>query len=486
MGFHMTEHDIPGISSVASAAMSRRRFTAWCAALAAAGCAQQPAARGVFSADDLAHAELLRSRGLADTQAYALVESLVSEVGARPAGSAADARAVDWAMAQLKRLGLAQVRAEPVNMQVWQRGAAQARLVSPYAHTLVAAALGNSIGTPAGGLEAELAYYESLDALKADTTDRARGRIVFIDQKTERTRDGRGYGLAVAARATGAVEAARRGGVAVAIRSIGTDRDRFAHTGAMRYDLQVPKVPAFAVSVPDADLIARLQARGQPLKLQFTLDARVVSAASANVVAEVPGTDLADEVVLLGAHLDSWDLGHGALDDGAGVGIVCAAARLLHDAGRRPRRTVRVVLFANEENGFDGANAYAERHEGVKHQLVGESDFGAGRAWRLRTRVREEALPAVADMARMLAPLSIAHAGNEGSPSPDANVLMRRRGWPAVELTQDGTGYFDVHHTENDTLDKVDANALPQNVAAWAVTAWLAAQSPVAFGPLPR
>lgn len=482
----MNEHNTSANASLTSAFITRRRFTAWCAALAGAGCAQRPTARAGFPAADLAHAELLRSRGLADAQAYALIESLVSEVGARPAGSAADTRAVDWAVANLKRLGLAQVRAEPVNMQVWQRGAAQARLVAPYPHTLVAAALGNSIGTPPGGLEAEVAYYESLEALKADTGDRARGRIVFIDQKTERTRDGRGYGLAVAARATGAVEAARRGAVAVAIRSIGTDRDRFAHTGAMRYDLQVPKVPAFAVSVPDADLIARLQARGQPLKLQFALDARVVSATSANVVAEVPGTDLADEIVLLGAHLDSWDLGHGALDDGAGVGIVCAAVKLLQDAGRRPRRTVRLVLFANEENGFDGANAYAERYEGVRHQLVGESDFGAGRPWRLRTRVRDEALPVVAEMARVLAPLSIDHAGNEASPSPDANVLMRRRGWPAVELTQDGTGYFDVHHTENDTLDKVDAKALPQNVAAWAVTAWLAAQSPVPFGPLPR
>lgn len=479
----MNQHHTSGTPVI-----TRRQFTAWCAALAGTGCAQWPVAPSpdASSAADLAHAQLLRTRGLADTQAYALVESLVSEVGARPAGSAADARAVEWAVATLKRLGLANVRTEPVNMQVWRRGAAQARLLAPYAHTLVIGALGNSVGTPAGGLEAEIAYYENLDALKADTTGRARDRIVFIDQKTERTRDGRGYSQAVAARFNGAVEAARRGAVAVGIRSIGTDRDRFAHTGAMRYDLQVPKVPAFAVSVPDADLIARLQARGQPLKLQFALEARVVAATSHNVLAEVPGTDLADEVVLLGAHLDSWDFGHGAVDDGAGVGIVSAAAKLLHDAGRRPRRTVRVVLFANEENGFDGANAYAERHEGVKHQFVGESDFGAGRAWRLRTRVREEAFPVVADIARVLAPLDVTHAGNEASPSPDANVLMRRRGWPAIELTQDGTDYFDVHHTENDTLDKVDAKALPQNVAAWAVTAWLAAQSPVAFGPLPR
>jgi hypothetical protein len=175
------------------------------------------------------------------------------------------------------------------------------------------------------------------------------------------------------------------------------------------------------------------------------------------------------------------------------VGIVVAAAKHLHDlalaSGLRPRRTVRVVLFGNEENGLDGANAYAERYAAVTHQLVGESDFGAGRVWRLRSPVRDEALPMLAQMAPLLAPLGVewpaGAAANQGSPAPDAGVLVRRRGWPAIDLTQDGTHYFDVHHTDNDTLDKVDPATLPQNVACWAVTAWLAAQSPVAFGPLP-
>jgi carboxypeptidase Q len=439
-----------------------------------------------FMPADLAHADTLRERGLKDTLAYALVESLTTEIGARPAGSPNDARAVDWALAQFRRLGLAQVRAEPVLLKVWQRGPAQARLVAPYPHPLVMTALGNSVGTPAGGLEAEVAYYADLEALKADSSQRPQGRIVFIDQKTERTRDGRGYGRAVLARIAGAVEAARRGAVAVAIRSIGTDRDRIAHTGAMRYDPQVAQIPAFAVSVPDADLIARLQARGgAPLRLNVSMQTRSdVAASSANVIGEVPGTDLAHEVVLISAHLDSWDVGQGALDDGAGVGIVTAAAKLLLDAGKPPRRTVRVVLFANEENGFDGANAYADQHKDVVHQFVGESDFGAGRVWRLRSRVRDEALPAIEAIARALAPLGVEAGGNDGSPGPDAGVLMRRRGWSGMELTQDGTHYFDVHHTENDTLDKVDAAALPFNVAAWAVTAWLAAQAPVAFGPV--
>lgn len=439
-----------------------------------------------YTAEDLAHAAALRALALRDNAAWLLVESLTTDIGARPAGSAADARAAQWAVAALRRLGLANARAESLPLRIWQRGPAAARLVAPVPQPLVMAALGNSVAAPAGGIEADVAWYPDLAALKADTSERAKGRIVFIDQKTERARDGRGYGAAVAARFSGAVEAARRGAVALAIRSIGTDRDRIAHTGAMGYDLSVPRIPAFAVSVPDAELLARLQARGETLRLQFTLEARSdVEATTANVIAELPGTDLADEVVLLGAHLDSWDLGQGAVDDGAGVAIVSAALGVLQQAGRRPRRTVRVVLFGNEENGFDGARHYGDRHGSAVHQLVGESDFGAGRVWRFASRVQPAALPLMDAIAAQLAPLGVERGGNDGNPGPDAAVLMRRHKWPAVGLSQDGTAYFDVHHTENDTLDKVDATALTQNVAAWAVVAWLAAQAPLRFGPPP-
>ncbi len=464
--------------------VSRRRLALWCGALAAGvqGCATTTDA-------DAAHAALLRTRGLSDALAYALVESLVTEVGARPAGSPNDARAVAWALAQFERLGFANVRAEPVALRVWQRGPAQARLTAPVEHPLVILALGNSVATLPGGIEADVAYYADFESLRNEAVDagRARGRIVFIDQKAERTRDGSSYGRAVLARVAGAVEAARRGALAVAIRSIGTDQDRIAHTGAMLYDAQVARIPALAVSIPDADVIARLHARGHTLRMHLSLQSQAaVDAMSHNVIAEVPGLDLAHEIVLIGAHLDSWDVGQGALDDGAGVGIVIAAAKLLLGAGRRARRTVRVVLFANEENGFDGAIAYGERYRQVVHQLVGESDQGAGAIWRMRTRVRDEALEAAPAIAAALEPLGIAHAGNAASPAPDAGVLMHRQGWPVVELTQDASHYFDVHHTENDTLAKVDATTLRQNVAAWAVVAWLAAQSPVTFGPLRR
>jgi hypothetical protein len=439
-------------------------------------------AQDAFSADDLGLAAALRDRALGDTLAWQLVESLVTEVGARPAGSAADARAAAWAQARMRAIGLANVRAEPIPIRVWQRGPGEATLIAPHPHQLVMAALGNSAATPPEGIEAEVAFYPDFAALAADTSDRARGRIVYIDQRTERTIDGRGYASAVRARFGGPLEASKRGALAAVIRSIGTDRDRIAHTGAMGFDPQLRSIPGAAVSVPDADLIARLHARGERLRMKLRVEARQgVEAITHNVIGEVRGSELPDEVVLISAHLDSWDLGQGALDDGAGVAIVLAAAKQILDAPRRPRRSVRVVLFGNEENGFDGARHYADRYAGVRHQFVAESDFGAGRVWRLRSRVRDEALPAIRAIASVLQPLAIAAGDNEASPGPDAALLMRRHRWPAIELSQDGSAYFDVHHTENDTLDKIDPATLPQNVAAWAATAWLAAQSAIAF-----
>ena len=438
---------------------------------------------GPYGDADLAHAVRLRDEALKHGGALAMVRSLTGEVGARPAGSPADARAVAWAQAQCHALGLQQVRAEPLKLRVWQRGSAQATLVAPERIQLVMAALGNSVGTPDAGIEADIAWYDSFAALKGDTSDRARGRIVFVDQRTERSRDGAGYGRAAPARFGSAVEAGRRGALAVVIRSIGTDQQRIAHTGAMRYDDEAARIPAVAISVPDADRLAALQAQG-PLRLKLQVANRLgVAAESHNVIAEVPGSDLADDVVLIGAHLDSWDLGEGAADNAAGVAIVCSAAGLIARAGLVPRRTIRVVLFANEENGFDGALAYGQRYASQRHQLVGESDFGAGAVYALRSRVDAASRPAFEAMAGVLAPLGIPLQGNDGTPGPDGAVLMRRHRWPALELSQDGSAYFDVHHTVHDSFDRLDTRALPQNVAAWAVVAWLAAQAPMAFGP---
>jgi carboxypeptidase Q len=469
--------------------MQRRHLLASFAAASLASTKAQAQAQTVsFKPEDLAHAERLRDAALQDTEAWRLLQALCTQVGARPAGSAADAKAVAWAQAALQALKLTNVRAEPMDLRVWQRGPASASLIAPHTETLVMAALGNSVAAPPEGIEADVAWYADFAALKADTSERARGKVVFIDQKTQRTRDGRGYGMAVGARINGAAEAAKRGALAFAVRSIGTDQERIAHTGAMSYEIGVPRIPAFAVSVPDANRLAALHADGKTLRIQLMLAAQTdVPATTHNVIAEVPGTDLAGEIVLISAHLDSWDLGQGAQDDGAGVAIVAAAAGLIRKLGQQPRRTIRVVLFGNEENGFDGARTYGDRYGSVPHQWVGESDFGAGRVWQMKSRVNPAALPLVERIAQVLAPIGVAwpaEAPNTGTPGPDAGVLMRRHKWPAVQLSQDGTNYFDVHHTVHDTLERVDSSGLPHNVACWAVTAWLAAQAPVSFGPI--
>ena len=494
-----------------------------------------------FSARDPSQAhELMRQAQGSDT-AWRLLNELAVGIGARPAGSEGDRRAVAWAQRALRDLGLQNVHTQAINLNVWQRGPGSARLLgappqggsgAQGPRDLVMAALGNSISTSDGGLQAEVAWYPSLAALMEEPADparsRANGRIVFIDQKTERARDGSGYGRSVGARLNGPVEAARRGAVAFGLRSVGTsggrapegaptnaqrDAQRIAHTGATRYDLRVRPIPAFAVSVPDADVIAARVAQGEVLSLQLKMDNRSdVPAVTHNVIGEIPGTDLAQEVVMIGAHLDSWDLGQGAVDDGAGVAIVSAAAGLIAQAAglsadlggaradarppvaarasagwtpARPRRTIRVVLFANEENGFDGAVAYGKAYAHVPHQLVAESDFGGGRIYRLSSRVQTAALPLVAQMAELLKPLGVEPGDNNGNPGPDAAFLMRNHRWPGMALSQDGTRYFDVHHTERDTIDQVDPADLQQNVAAWAATAWLTAQAPLSFSPVP-
>ena len=482
------------------------------------GCASTPAEPGVasggiaYSAADLAQARTLIAQASRSGEAWRLIRELAQGIGPRPAGSEGDRRAVAWAQRALGELGLQSVRTQPIELNTWQRGPGSAVLLGSSPRPLVMAALGNSISTPAEGLEAEVAWYPSLAALMAEPADssrsRAAGRIVIVDQRTERTRDGTGYGRSVGARLNGPVEAARRGAVAYGLRSVGTsggptpaagaepsnaERDgrRIAHTGATRYDLRVRPIPAFAISVPDADVIADRAARQEPLRLRLNIQTRSdVPGLTHNVIADVPGTDLAHEIVLIGAHLDSWDLGQGAVDDGAGVAIVSAAAGLIAQAARRspalrPRRTIRVVLFANEENGFDGAMAYGKAHAQVAHQIVAESDFGGGRIYRLSSRVQPAALPLFAQLAQLLQPLGVEAGDNNGNPGPDAAYLMRTHRWPAFQLHQDGTRYFDVHHTERDTIDQLDPADLQQNVACWVAATWLAAQSPVSFSPVP-
>lgn len=433
-------------------------------------------------------AEKLRERALAGNEAWNLVESLTTEVGARMAGTPADARAVAWAVSKFQALGFDEVRTEPVTFPVWLRGEERGEVLSPFPQRLAMAALGGSIGTEGAPLDAQIAHFESLDALRAVPDGSLEGRIAFISYRMLRFRDGSGYGPAVDARSIGASVAAAKGASALLIRSIGTSNDRFPHTGNMRYAEGVARIPAASISNPDADLLINMLGRGQPVTVRMQMDAAMVGQyTSQNVIGEIRGRELPDELVLIGGHLDSWDLGTGAIDDGAGVAITMAAGALIVALPERPRRTIRVVAFANEEQGLIGARQYAEHHAAaVREHLIGaESDFGAGRIYALRSNAPDHAWPAIEQVGGVLAPLGIVVERDKGGAGPDM-IPMVTRGMTWAQLAQDGTDYFDYHHTANDTLDKIEPAALDQQVAAYAAFAWMAAEAEGDFGSAPK
>ena len=460
--------------------------------LAAAAFGAQAAAAPAPAAAPEAVAAQLRDAALAGHDiAYQWVSELTSRFGPRPAGSVNEQQAAEWAAARFKELGFENVHIESFPVTAWVRGAESAQITSPLTQPLVAAALGESPPTPAAGVEGEVVSFASLDALKAAPPGSLSGKIAMVAGRMVRTQDGAGYSVAVDARVDGPGEAAQRGAIAFLLRSVGTDSHRLAHTGTTRYvDGRVP-VPAFALSNPDADQIARLAALGEKVRVRLYSSASYVKDAhSQNVIADVRGRARPQEVVLLGAHLDSWDQGTGAVDDGTGMAIITAAAALIRDAPQRPRRTVRVVLFGSEEiaqpvapYGAFGGHAYADNHKAelATHVLAGESDFGADRVYRLglppavlQSEFAKTALRVLAPLGVLDAPHAAEHAGTDVGPTVEAGV-------PEFALNQDGSGYFDIHHTADDTLDKIDQEQLEQNVAAWAALVWLAADSDVDF-----
>jgi Zn-dependent M28 family amino/carboxypeptidase len=433
----------------------------------------------------VATADVLRERALAGTDAHAIAEALTVEVGPRPAGSEGDRAAVAWALTKMQDLGLSGVHAEAVTVPHWERGTAEVRIVDPYAQKLTATSLGGSVGTDENGIEAPVLEVADLDELALLPQRAVQGTIVYFSARMEPSKDGATYIKAVRTRTLGPAEAGRRGAVGTLIRSIGTSAGRFAHTGATRYDAEVPPIPALALAHADADLLERELASGAPVVAHIHSTARSLpSARSANVIGEVPGRG--QGIVLLAAHLDSWDLGTGAIDDAAGVGIVLATAHLLAQQRIELGRRVRVVLYANEEFGLSGATAYASEHaEELAQHVVGmEADFGTARVWRIDSRVDPAAQPLVDAVHAALAPLGIEPGGNEANGGADLGAL-RDQGMPVIELWQDGTHYFDYHHTADDTLDKLDRDALDQAVAAFATTAYIAAAAESDFGRLP-
>ena len=426
-------------------------------------------------------AQNLAEHALQDNIAYDIVESLTTEVGPRLAGTEAEGRARQWAVAKLQALGFDNVHVEPFQVPLWLRGIERAEIVTPFPQPLTITALGGSASTGPSGIEADVVSFDTLAALEQARKEQVQGKIVFVDESMSRSRDGSGYLQALGKRRQTAFTAQRLGARAALIRSVGTSNHRFAHTGQMRrIDYQEQSgVPAAALSAPDADQLRRALARGKPVTLKLVITPQLLPpSASGNVIAEIPGSAAPHEIVLVAAHLDSWDQGTGAIDDGAGVGIVVGAAKLVMDhLAHAPRRTIRVVLFGAEEVGLVGAQAYAKRHlsELSNHVIATESDFGAGDIWRFDSGVAEEKLPLIAAIGEQLLSLAIEPGENTATGGPDIKYL-REAGVPVVGLKQDGWDYFDLHHTPDDTLDKIAPDALNQNVAAYAVFLYLAAE----------
>lgn len=399
------------------------------------------------------------------------LRDLVAAAPKRLSGSKGYDDAVAFAVERLRAVGCDAVRAEPVTVPCWQRGVERAAVVGADAMELRVTALGGSVPTPDGGLTAEVVRVRSFDELRA-LGDRARGKIVFFDRPMPRAflRTFQAYGDAVPQRADGAIEAAKAGAVAALVRSVTTAIDEHPHTGAMDYEDGVAKVPAAAIATIDAEQLAKRLASG-PVSVRLELGCRTLpDVASANVVAELRGTERPDEIVLIGGHLDAWDLGEGAHDDGAGCAHVLEAMRLLASSGSRPRRTIRAVLFANEENGLRGAKAYDAAHGAEVHVAAIETDSGGAtpRAFSCTKKGAEaEALRP------LFLPLEEFGCGGflpGGGGGADLGPLAAR-GVACFGLVTEGHRYFDFHHSALDVVANVHPRELSLGAAALAYAA---------------
>ena len=407
----------------------------------------------------------LRDAALNDDYAWDITEGLTTEVGQRLAGTEAEASARAWAVAKLRSLGFSNVRVETFDMPIWTRGPESVEILAPFPQKLAIAALGNSASTGPQGITGEVVGFDTLADLEAAPDSAVRGKIVFVSHAMPRTMDGSGYGFFGGPRRQGPTVASRKGAIAIVIRSIGTDYHRNPHTGVMTFADGVRPIPAGALPLPDAEQLQRILKRGKPVTMHLTLVSQTGRGQSGNVIAEVPGRDPSLPPILVGGHLDSWDQGTGAIDDASGVAIAAAAAKRIMDAGR-PLRTIRVVWFGSEEPGLFGGLDYQKRHGNEAHYALAESDFGAGRVWRVNSKLGKDREAEAKTLQAALAPLGVVPGVLDKADGSDIGPLLEA-GQPGVGLSQDGTHYFDLHHTPDDTLDKVDPAELRQNVAAW-------------------
>jgi carboxypeptidase Q len=403
--------------------------------------------------------------------AHQRLAQLCDTFGPRLSGSTNLEAAIDWVLTQMKKDGLQNVHGEEVRVPRWVRGEESLTLLEPHRQRLPMLGLGGSVATPGEGLTARVLLVRSFDELK-QRAEEARGKIVVFNAPFVE------YGRTVAYRTRGAIEAARAGAVASLVRSVTPFSLQTPHTGAMSYDPAVAKIPHAAITIEDAERFQRWQDRGQPVLIRLKMSARLLDdVPSRNVVAEVVGREKPEEIVLVSGHLDSWDVGQGAQDDGGGCLAAWETVRLLHDLNLRPRRTVRVVLWTNEENGARGAKGYAARHaaELDRHVLAMESDSGTFQPTGFASKGGEAFLALARKVAVLLDPLQagIVHPGYAGT---DVNQLAG--GVPLLGLEVEDSKYFWFHHTRADTVDKVNPRDLGQCAAALAVMAYVMADLP--------
>ena len=404
-----------------------------------------------------------------DTFAWDFVEGITTEVGPRQAGTEAEARGRAWAVAWLKAKGFANVADEPFMMDTWVPGdIARARITAPFAQDLVVLPLGDSAATPAGGIEGEVVFFRTVDELRAAPEGSLKGKIAYISHQMRPSQDGSHYGFAGPARWVGAGIAASKGAVATVIKSVGTDHHRNPHTGGTTFPDGVSPIPAGALSLPDAENLERMfeRAGGRPITLMLELNPRQLGQTqSGNVVGEIVGRNRSLPPVLLACHIDSWWNSPGAFDDGAGCAIIAAAALNAGKAGQ-PLRTIRVLFAGAEEVGLFGSVAYSKAHLSEPIAVGLESDFGADRIWRFDSNFRETNPALHKKIASAVARFGVSAGSDVAGGGADLNIVRDQKG-ALVDLQQDGTRYFDLHHTPDDTLDKIDIVQLRQNVAVW-------------------
>lgn len=421
-------------------------------------------------------ASRLIGAALADRAAWLRLAELTDTIGHRLSGSPQLERAIAWAVDRMTRDGLEHVRIEKVMVPKWVRGAERADILEPYPHAIAMLGLGDSVGTPPEGITAEVLVVSGFAQLDERASD-ARGRVVLLNVPFTT------YDETMNVRVTGASRAARHGAVAMLIRSVGPNGLRLPHTGMLQYAADAPAIPAAAIASEDADRLQRMADRGDTVVVRLQMEARTDGdVESANVIGELRGRERPDEIVVVGGHLDSWDVGAGAQDDGGGCIATWEAVRLMKALGLRPRRTVRVVLFTNEENGTRGGTAYRDMHraELAQHVAMLESDSGVFRPTGFGFTGSARARATVMVIASLLeglgaSTISAVGGGADIGPSVEAARI------PALSLDVDGP-YFQIHHTQADTVDKVDPRELATCVAAIAVMTYVLAEMPQRLG----